>query len=149
MPLIKTTGIRIKLESIIILEGVSVAGEESRIPRQEKQKLDKIIAAVKTMGLLKPTVRKGMLTINSPKLITAPKRKPANISPKRINPRETGQLISLSKVRILVSQGAIIGPTDEEVKNTVTASTAGSKELIGTFLPRKKAKKRKKGNIRP
>ena len=149
IPLIKTMGIRTKFESIIMLEGVSVAGEESKIPRQEKQKLDKAIAVIKIIKLLKPTVRKGMLTRNIPKVIAVPKRKPANMSPKRIKPIDTGQLISLSKVRILVSQGAIIGPTEEEVKNTAIEITAGSKELIDTFLPKKKAKNKKRGKIRP
>ena len=149
IPLIKIIGMRTRFESIIMLEGVSVAGEESKTPKQEKQKLDKTIAVIKIIKLLKPTARKGMLTRNNPKVIAVPKRKPANMSPKRINPKDTGQLISLSKVRILVSQGAIIGPTEEEVKNTAIAITAGNRELIDTFLPRKKAKNKKKGKIRP
>jgi len=137
------------LDSIIIFEGLSVAAEESKIPKEEKQRLDKVIPIIKISGLFRPAVRKGILKSERTKVTPKPKRKPANISPKRINSKETGQLISLSKVRCLVSQGVIIGPTEEEAKNTAMAITAGNKAAKGALFPRKKARKRKQGKIRP
>ncbi len=132
-----------------MLEGLSVAGAESKTPKQEKQNPDKRIVPSKTVILFNPIDRKGIAKTERIKVIPTPKRKPARISPKRINSRETGQLTNLSKVRILVSQGVIIGPTEEEVKKSARTITTGNRELKGIFLPRKKAKKRKPGKMKP
>lgn len=39
-----------RLESIITLEGLSVGGEESRIPKEEKQRADRVIVTPKIQG---------------------------------------------------------------------------------------------------
>lgn len=149
IPLIKTRGKRTILENIIMLEGLSVAGAENKIPKQEKQNPERIIVPSRTAILFNPINKKGMAKTERVKVIATPKRKPARISPKRINSREIGQLTNLSRVCVLVSQGVIIGPTEEEVKKSARTITIGNKELKGIFLPRKKAKKRKPGKIKP
>jgi len=149
IPLIKTRGKRTILESIIMLEGLSVAGAESKIPKQEKQKPERMIVPSKIGIVFNPVDRKGMAKTERIKVIVTPKRKPARMSPKRINSREIGQLTNLSRVCVLVSQGVIIGPTEEEVKKSARTITIGNRELKGIFLPRKKAKKRKPGKIKP
>ena len=78
-----------------------------------------------------------------------PNRVPARISPDSIAGTVTGVERSLSRVFILVSQGAIMGATDEEVKKTATAIIAGMSSAPLTFLPRVKARKRKNGKTRP
>lgn len=81
--------------------------------------------------------------------IIIPNILPERISPKRIALRDKGEQMSLSKVLILVSQGAMTGPIDEEVKKTARLSIPGKREMGEIFLPRAKARKRKKGKNIP
>ncbi|GAH18147.1 unnamed protein product [marine sediment metagenome] len=57
-----------------------------------------------------------------------------------------GEDTSLSKVLILVSQGAITGLMAETVKKSTIPSKLGIKDLKGNSLFRKKATNKKAGN---
>jgi hypothetical protein len=85
MPLINIIGKRTKLESIIILEGLSVGGLESRTPKLEKQKLEKRIFNTRIARLLIVNPKTRRAKRRGTKEIIMPKRKPARISPKKIN----------------------------------------------------------------
>lgn len=77
--------------------------------------------------------------------MTTPKSKEANTSPKMIAGIDIGADISLSRVFILVSQGAITGTTEVAVKKRVIPTKPGTKKLIGMFLPPEKVRNRKRG----
>jgi len=85
MPLINIIGKRTKLENIIILEGLSVGGLESKTPKLEKQKLEKRIFNTKIARLFIVNPKTKRPRRRGTKEIMIPKRKPARISPKRIN----------------------------------------------------------------
>ncbi len=114
-PLIKIRGNLIKVAKSITFEGLSVGEADIKIPRDEKQKAAIIVPIIK-----------GMLIIPGPSKITPPRitkvviNKPnkteAKTSPSKIAQREMGEEINLSKVFILVSQGAITGVIAETAK---------------------------------
>jgi hypothetical protein len=85
MPLINIIGKRTKLENIIILEGLSVGGLESRTPKLEKQKLEKRIFSIKIARLFIVNPKTKRARKRGTKEIMIAKRKPAMTSPKRIS----------------------------------------------------------------
>ena len=62
---------------------------------------------------------------------------------------DTGDEINLSRVFVLVSHGIIMGTTAVEVKKSVIPKSPGRRKLRENFLPKQKAKKRKKGSNIP
>lgn len=147
-PLIKIRGNLMRVESIITFAGISVGGEDNRTPMAEKQKVARRIPTIKGKGWGIVTWRMNPIKRDITDTAT-PKRMEAIISPRRIPVREMGAAISLSKVFILVSQGAITGPTEVAEKKRVIPSRPGMRRLTGIFLPIEKARKKKKGKRMP
>jgi len=149
MPLKNINGNFTNVDSIMTLEGVSLGGEDSSIPNAEKQKVANGMPTIKAIGLaIAPPMRntpthKGTIDISNPKT------KDAIMSPRSIALNGTGAETSRSNVFILVSQGAITGPTDVEVKKRVMPVMPGTRNSIGSSLPMENAKKRKSGKSMP
>ena len=147
-PLIKIKVNFIKVDSIIIFDGLSVAGAEINSPREEKQKAAMIVPIIK-----------GRLIISNPskitptkkikKVIKSPNKREAIISPKMIAHKAIGAETNLSKVLIRVSHGVITGPIDETVTKSAIANKPGIKKLIEKFLPIIKAINKKDGTSKP
>jgi len=137
------------LESIIIFEGLSLGGVESKMPKEEKQKLEMRILSMKRGRLCTANPKPRIAKRKGTNEIIIPKMKPARISPNKINWIETGQDNSRSKVLILASQGIIIGPTEEAVKKRVIPIIPGKRKTGEIFLPKANARNRKNGNIIP
>lgn len=148
IPLMKTNGNLTSEKSIITVAGVSEGGADRRAPREEKQKEDNTMLS-NIIGKLitgvpanKPTAT-GTVDINSPKIAEA------NMSPKIIVATVTGAETNRSKVFMRVSQGAITGTTDVEVKKTLMPNMPGTRKLRERFRPIEKARNRKRGSKRP
>jgi len=124
-PLINTRGNRIRFESIIIFDGLSVGGEEIRLPNAEKQKADKIMSTAKMNGLTTLAPKANMPTRSGTTEMTIPYRNPARMSPKMIEGMEAGVEIRRSSVRIRVSQGVTMGLDDDAVKKSVMPTSPG------------------------
>ena len=148
IPLIKINGNLIKVDSIIIFDGLSVGGAEISSPIDEKQKAAKIVPAIR-LKLIISAPSRTMLTKKIKKVIKRPNEREAIISPRIIAHKAIGAETNLSKVLILVSHGAIIGPIDETVTKSVIPSRLGIKKLRGNSLPKTKAIKRKAGISKP
>ncbi len=148
IPLIKIIGNLIKVDSIIIFDGLSVGGAEITSPKEEKQKAARIVPMIR----LKLTISipsKIMLAKKINKVIKRPNEKEAIISPKMIAHKAIGAETSLSNVLIRVSHGAIIGPMDETVTKSVIPNKLGSRNSRDSFLPKTKAINRKAGISKP
>ena len=126
-PLMNTSGNRTRFESIIMFDGLSVGGDEIRLPRAEKQKADRTISTARMSGLTTLAPKANMPTSSGTTEITAPYRNPAKISPKIMEDIEAGVETKRSSVRIRVSQGATMGLADDAVKNTVMATSPGKR----------------------
>lgn len=149
IPLTNIKGSLTRFESIITLEGLSVGGAESKLPKVEKQKADKKMPIAKVYGLVMLVPKMSVPISSGTAEITIPKVNPAKISPRRIDGIEIGADTNRSSVFILVSQGAMIGPTEDAVKKSVIPTKPGTREEGSTFLPMEKAKKRKSGKSTP
>jgi len=128
-PLMNIRGNRTRFESIIIFDGLSVGGDEIRLPRAEKQKADKTMSMAKMNGLaiLAPNA---IVPINSGTMeMIAPYRNPAKISPKMMEEMEAGVEIRRSSVCIRVSQGATMGLAEDAVKKSVMPTSPGKRRL--------------------
>jgi len=143
-PLIKIKGNLIILDNIIIFEGLSVAGADINKPKEEKQKAAIIVPIIRLkLKISKPSKTTPIIMIT--KVIKRPNKKEAIISPSIIAHRAIGAETNLSKVLILVSQGATTGPIDETVIKSAMPSNPGSKKLRERFLPIVKAMNKKDG----
>jgi len=148
IPLMKIKGNLIKVDNIIIFDGLSVGGAEINNPKDEKQKAAKNVPTIR-LKLIIPIPSKIMLTKKIKKVIKRPKKKEAVISPKIIAHIAIGAETSLSKVLIRVSHGAIIGPIEETVTKSVIPNRLGIKKLRESSLPKIKAINKKDGISRP
>ena len=148
IPLIKIIGNLIKVDNIIMFEGLSVGGAEISNPKEEKQKAAKIVPAIR-LKLIISIPSKIMLPKKIKKVIKRPNESEAIISPRMIAHTAIGAEISLSNVRIRVSHGAIIGPMEETVTKRVIPIKLGIKKLRANPLPKTNAIKRKNGISKP
>ncbi|MEF8726327.1 MAG: hypothetical protein V5A79_02790, partial [Candidatus Bipolaricaulota bacterium] len=149
IPLTKIKGNLIKVDSIIISAVVSVGTADISTPIAEKQKLARII----------PNTRVKKFKGTMPKIPATAKMETAEmekaraiepmISPKSISVTLIGLDTSLSRVFVLVSQGAITGLIDVEVNQMAIPESPAINEMGGISLPTKKAKKKKKGRSIP
>ena len=144
IPLIKIKGNLIKLESIIMLEGLSVGGEEIKSPKDEKQKAASIVPKIKLKFII-PHPSKITLTKKMKKVIKSPNRKEATMSPSIIAQSAIGEETNLSKVFIRVSQGAITGPMEETVTKSAIPNKLGIKKSKESSFPKTKAANKKDG----
>ena len=127
-----------------MFDGLSAGGADIKIPNVEKQKAATTLPAIKEK-----------LTISPPKKITVitkiivviknPNKAEAMISPKIIAQNGSGAETNLSKVFILVSQGAITGVIADTAKNRAIPNKLGIKKVSGIFLPKKKEINKKEG----
>jgi len=148
IPLINTKGNFTTVVIILILAGVSEGAVDIRDPRAEKQKEAKIIPSMKTSTYWM------LIPINSPTIIgiiviIRPNKKEAKMSPRIMVDIRTGDETSLSKVLVLVSQGAIKGTTAAAVKKRAIEIKPGSRSWVEMFLPSPNARKRKIGSSTP
>ncbi len=148
-PLMKIMGNFTRFASIITLDGLSVGGDERRMPKEEKQREATTIDERRAIGLKTVMSRRTAEISSATDDIAMPKANPAITPPSTIAQVETGVVSSFSSVLILVSQGVIIGPTDEDVKNTAMASIGAANMVPERFLPNEKARNRNKGMSRP
>jgi hypothetical protein len=144
----KIKGNLIKLDSIIMFEGLSVGGAEISSPREEKQKAAKIVPTIR-LKLIISIPNRMMLTKKIIEVMKRPNKRDAVISPKMTAHNAIGVETNLSNVLIRVSQGAITGPIDETVKKSAIPNNPGIKKLIENFFPKIKATNKKKGISRP
>jgi len=147
-PLMKIKGNLITVANIMIEDGVSVGGTDSRMPKAAKQKEAKIMESPRINGLTMFTPRNKQTMIMTVE-IRSPKRKDANTSPRNIAHVETGAEANLSRVLPLVSNGMTPGAIDVAVKKTAIPSNPGVRTSTGMFLPMMKDSARKAGNSRP
>ena len=137
-----------KVDSIIMREGSFVGGDDSNNPRDEKQN------AASTVPISKFTVIIWVPRTITPASKTTPvtKRPNANdamMSPKMIPHSAIGVETNRSSVLILVSQGAITGPTAEVVKNKVMPNSPGNRKAVDSSLPMANATSKKEGSSNP
>jgi len=133
---------------MFIFAGVSEGGVDMREPNAEKQKDARIIPGIKTkMYLMLTPINKP--TIIGTTVIISPNKNEASISPSIMVEISTGDETSLSRVLVLVSQGAIRGTTAAAVKNRAIEIKPGSSSLVDIFLPIPYARKRNIGNNTP
>lgn len=144
----KIKGNLIKLDNIIMLEGLSVGGAEITNPNDEKQKAARNVPTTK-LRLIIPAPSRITLTKRIKKVMKRPNKREAIMSPKMIAHKAIGDEISLSKVLIRVSQGAITGPIDETVTKSVTPNKLGIKKLRESSLPKTNAMNKKDGINKP
>jgi hypothetical protein len=78
-----------------------------------------------------------------------PYKNPANISPKIIAGMDAGVETRRSRVLPKVSQGAMMGVDEEEIKNSVIPSKPGNRLWGGISLPNTKAKNKQVGKKKP
>jgi hypothetical protein len=142
-------GKRTRFESIIIFDGLSVGGDEIKLPNAEKQRADKIISMTRMSGLTTLAPKANMPTNSGMTEIAAPYRNPAKMSPKMMEGIEAGVEIKRSSVRIRVSQGATMGLAEDAVKKTVIPTSPGKRTLGWISLPIANAKNRHSGKRMP
>jgi hypothetical protein len=147
-PLMKIKGNLITAVNIMIEDGVSVGGTDSRMLKAAKQKEAKIMESPKISGPTMFTPRNKQTMIMTVET-RSPKRKDANTSPKNIAHVETGAEANLSSVLPLVSNGMTPGAIDVAAKKTAIPSNPGMRTSTGMFLPMIKDNARKAGNSRP
>jgi len=148
-PLMNINGNLTTLDSIITFDGLSVGGDDSRLPNAEKQKADKTISIAKIDGLRTLAPRANIPTNNGTMEITAPYKNPANMSPKMMAETEAGVEIKRSNVRIRVSQGATMGLAEDAVKKSVIPTSPGRSIFGGISLPMANAKNKQSGKRMP
>jgi len=148
-PLININGKRTRFESIITFDGLSVGGDDSRLPKAEKQRADRTMSIANMAGLTTLAPKTNIPTNSGTIEITAPYKKPAKMSPKMIAEMEAGVEINRSSVRIRVSQGATIGLAEDAVKKSVIPTSPGRRTLGGIFLPMANAKNKQRGKRMP
>lgn len=147
-PLMNIRGNLIRVDNIIMFEGVSVGGADINEPRVEKQNADRTVPMIKyRLTIPSPSRTTPMMRIKD--VMKRPNKKEAIMSPRRILHSATGVETSLSKVFILVSQGVIIGPMAEVVKNSAMPTNPGIRISMERFLPSIKAMNRKEGSNNP
>jgi hypothetical protein len=138
----------IKVEISIIFEGLSAGGAEIKVPKAEKQKAAIIIPTIK--GRLIISMPKRIIPAKrTKKVIKRPKITEATISPKIIAHREIGDDASLSKVFILVSQGAITGVMAETEKKSAIPKRPGIRKSKDASLLKENAINKKAGISNP
>ena len=147
-PLTKIIGNLIMVDIIIIFDGLSVGGAEISSPKDEKQKAARTVPRIK-LKLIMFVPSKIAPAKKIKKVMKRPNKREAITSPKMIAHTAIGAEINLSKVRIRVSHGAIIGPIDETVTKRVIPNKLGIKKSRDNFLPKTKAMNRKAGISRP
>ena len=147
-PLMKTRGNLTREDNIITVAGVSEGGDDRRAPRDEKQN-EEIKIPKSMIGRLTKETPANMPTTTGIVDMNRPKMAEASTSPQIIVVTVTGAEINLSSVLIRVSQGAITGTTDVEVKKTAIPSMPGIRKSKGSSRPIEKARNRKRGNRRP
>ena len=118
MPLMKTSGNFIIVDSIITVEVMLVGADENISPIAEKQNAASTMPRARMNGCVTVTPS-AIPSIIGTREITIPKRTDASTSPKRIVVTEIGAAASLSKFLVWVSVGAITGATEVEAKNSV------------------------------
>ena len=148
IPLMKIKGNLIKVDNIIIFDGLSVGGAEINNPKDEKQKAAKSVPTIR-LKLIIPIPSKMILTKRIKKVMKRPNKREAVISPKMMAHTAIGAETSLSNVLIRVSQGAIIGPIEETVTKSVIPNRLGIKKLRESSLPKIKAINKKDGISKP
>jgi len=148
IPLIKIIGNLIKVDSIIIFDGLSVGGAEISNPKDEKQKAARIVPASR-LKLIILVPSKIMLAKKMKKVIKRPNKREAIMSPKIIAHIVIGAETNLSKVLIRVSHGAIMGPIDETVTKSAIPNKLGIKKLRENSFPKTKAINKKDGISKP
>jgi hypothetical protein len=132
----------------MISDGWSAGGAEIKIPKEEKQKAAIIVPITKEKVIISAPNKK-TLTSNMIDVISTPNKTEPIISPKRIAHKEIGDDTNLSKVFILVSQGAMTGVMAETAKNKAIPSNPGIKSTIEISLLKKKAINIKAGISKP
>ena len=148
IPLMKTRENLTKEDNIITIAGVSEGEDDRRAPRDEKQN-EEIKIPKSMIGRLTKEALANMPTATGIVDMNRPKMAEASTSPQIIVVTVTGAEINLSSVLIRVSQGAITGTTDVEVKKTTIPSMPGIRKSKGNSRPIEKARNRKRGNRRP
>ena len=149
MPETKIRGRRIRLETIITLEGLLIAGDESRVPRAAKVNPPRINVTARSRGWARGRWRRSVPAVQTIVVMTIPKSAPARMSPRMILSSVTGRERRRSYVFSRFSHGVISGPVEEEEKNSIMPRNAGKKRMRLRFLPIKKVKNIRKGNRRP
>ena len=129
-------------------EGLSAGGAEIRVPKAEKQKAAIIVPKTKEKLIIPPPNKITLAKIIK-EVTKRPNRAEAIISPKMIAQREIGEDTNLSRVFILVSQGAITGVIAETAKKRDMPSKPGIRKLKDTFLLKEKEINRKAGISNP
>lgn len=148
-PLMNIRGNLTTFETNIIFAGVSVGSVESRLPIAEKQMADKIISTVKTAGLIMLDPKTKTPKDSGIKETSIPYENPAMMSPEIMAVIDAGVETRRSKVLLRVSQGAITGVEEKEMKKSVMPSMPGKRMVGEIFLPNARAQNRQMGKKMP
>lgn len=110
-----------KKESTIMVEGMSVGGEERIIPKQANAKHPSSMAPPRTTGATRfnPIIK---LIITGTVEIIIPKKRDAQISPNKSVISLIGVVTNRSRVLAMVSQGKTAGPTELAVNIRIIPS---------------------------
>ena len=129
-------------------EGLLVEGAEIKMPKAEKQKAAIMVPGIKEKLIISPPSKITLAKIIK-EVIKRPNRAEATISPKIIVQRQIGEDTSLSKVFILVSQGAITGVIAETAKKRAIPNKPGMRKFKDTSLLNEKEINREAGISNP
>ena len=145
-PLIKRKGNLIRVAKSIMFDGLSAGGADINVPKAEKQKAAIILPATKEK-LTIPPPKSMIITSKIKALIKRPNIAEAIMSPRIIAQRGIGEDTNLSKVFILVSQGAITGVMAETVKKSAIPKRPGIRKSKDKSLLKKKAINKNKRSV--
>jgi len=129
-------------------DGLSAGRAESKIPKTEKQKAATTVPNIKEKVIIS-TPSKNTLAKIIKKQIKSPKKTEAKTSPSKIAHKEIGEDINLSKVLILVSQGAITGVIAETAKKRAIPNKPEIRKSKETFLLNEKEINKNAGINKP
>lgn len=138
-----------RFESIIMFDGLSVGGDDIKLPKAEKQKAESRMLIVRIDGCRTLAPKANIPTNNGTMEIAILYRNPAKMSPEMMAEIEAGVEIKRSSVRIRVSQGTTTGLAEEAVKKSVIAVSPGKSSRGEIFLPMAKAKNKQRGKRMP
>ena len=135
IPLMNISGNFMRVESIIMVAGMSVGGYDDRsMLSAEKHSVARVRLKSRDMKFTGFMFRVNVRVVGI-SVIRNPKMNDDSMSPSRIAHRVIGQHRSLSSVFDLASHGIIDGPTDVAVKKAVMLISFDSISFVGISLP--------------
>ncbi len=149
IPLMKSSGIRMKFIGIMMFPTLSVGMLANMIPIAAKAIHERRTPNTKRMTSTTWSEKNNHPTRNGITDTIRPKATPAKDFPRITESNDIGAERYLSNVFVLRSSGMTTGPTVEAAQKTVCENRTGSISVMLRFLPTVNVKNNAKGNITP